>query len=60
MTRPAFAAALYDSDDYPHGEEWDLNMTGKGKWLTAAEDFGLVSLRSRRGTAAESMPEVAA
>ena len=60
MTRPALAAARYDSDDYPHGEEWDMKMTGEVKWLTAAEEFGLVRVRSRRGTAAENIPEVAA
>ena len=58
MTRPAFAAARYDSDDYPHGEEWIMNMTGEVKWLTATVDFGLVRVRSRRGT--ENLPDVAA
>ena len=60
MTRPALAAARYDSDDYPHGKEWDMNMTGDVKWLTAVVDFGVVRVRSRRGTAAENIPDVAA
>ena len=60
MTRPALAAARYDADDYPHGEEWDMNMTGEVKWLTAAMDFGLVCERSRRGTAVKNIPDVPA
>ena len=60
MTRPALAAARYDSDDYPQGEEWNMNMTGKVKWLTAEVDFRLVRVRSHRGTAAENIPDVAA
>ncbi len=60
MTRPVLAAARYDSGDYPHGEERDMNMTGKVKWFTAAGEFGLVRVRSRRGTAAENVPEATA
>ena len=60
MTRPALAAARYDSDDYPHGKEWNMNMTGEVKWFAAAGEFGLVRVRSSRGTAAENVPEVVA
>ena len=60
MTRPAFAAARYQSDDYRHGKEWDMNMTGELRWFTAAREFGPLRVRSRRGTAAENVLEVAA
>jgi hypothetical protein len=60
MKRPPLAAVRYDSDGYPHGKEWDMNMTREVKWFTAAAEIGLVRVRSRRGTAAENVPEVAA
>ena len=37
-----------------------MSKTGDVKWFTAAEGFGLGRVRSRRGTAAENVPEVAA
>ena len=54
------AAVRHDSDGYTHGKEWDMSKTGDVKWFTAAEGFGLGRVRSRRGTAAENVPEVAA
>jgi len=37
-----------------------MGKTGDVEWFTAAEGFGLGRGRSRRGTAAENVPEVAA
>jgi hypothetical protein len=60
MTTSALAAARYDPDDYPYGEEWDMNMKGQVKGLSAGVDFRLVRARNLRGTAAENIPDVAA
>jgi hypothetical protein len=52
--------SVRDSNDCTHGKGWVMSKTGDVKCYTAAEGFGLVRVRSRRGSAEVNMPEVAA